>query len=87
MGIDEFLATGNLGQIDGSVDGCVDTADMRNHDGRVQMLFAKQSYDVAHVSRGTAADACYMMLCVVHIIEIEVGAKVFIQRTSEEIQA
>ena len=85
--VDELLAAGNVGQVQGSLGYAVQTANMGYHCGRIQQACVHHLDSLAHIAGVASVGAYHMGAVVMNIVEVHGGGKCGIAGAGEEVQA
>ena len=87
VGVDQLLAAGDLGQVEGGLARGVQPADVGDHDGRVQPALGGHPEGFQHIGGVAAGGAHDVGGVVVDVVEVHLGAELFVGRPGEEVQA
>ena len=87
VGIDQFFAAGNLGQIQSSFDDSVNTADVSNHGCGIEFAGFHHGDGFFHVIGVAAGSTDNVGAAVVDIVEVEFSFEFGVGRTCKEVQA
>lgn len=87
LGVGQFFAARDFRQVERCFRDAVDTADVGDHDGRVNDAFGCQCIGFDEVVVVAACRTHDMGAGVMAVIEVDVGAEVFVRRAGEKIHA
>lgn len=87
LGIGQFFATWDFWQVECRFSDAIDAADVGDHDGRVDDAFGSQGVGFDEVVVVTACRAHNVGAGVVAVVEVDVGAEVFVRRAGEKVHA